>query len=78
MTVAAYLDRIAPDAASGLREGMEQTLKVTRLRIDPALAIHLVTTNPIESALSTVRKLLESQTLERQCHVAPVVCNGSA
>jgi putative transposase len=57
VTLAAYLDRIAPDAASSMREGMEETLTVTRLRIDPALAIHLVTTNPIESAFSCVRKL---------------------
>lgn len=56
-TVAAYLDRVAPDAASSLREGMEETLTVTRLRIDPALAVHLVTTNPIESAFSCARKL---------------------
>lgn len=53
----AYLDRVAPSAASSLREGMDETLTVTRLRIDPALAIHLVTTNPIESAFSCVRTL---------------------
>jgi putative transposase len=57
LTLAAYLDRIAPDAAGSLREGLEETLTVTRLRIDPALAIHLVTTNPIESSFSCVRKL---------------------
>ena len=57
VTLAAYLDRIAPDAAGSLREGLEETLTVTRLRLDPALAIHLVTTNPIESAFSCVRKL---------------------
>ncbi len=57
VTLAAYLDRIAPDAASSLREGLEETLTVTRLRIHPALAIHLVTTNPIESSFSCVRKL---------------------
>jgi transposase-like protein len=57
VTLAAYLDRIAPDAASSLREGLEETLTVTRLRTDPELAIHLVTTNPIESAFSCVRKL---------------------
>lgn len=56
-TAVAYLDRVAPDAANSLREGLEETLTVTRLRIDPALAIHLVTTNPIESAFSCVRKL---------------------
>ena len=57
LTLAAYLDRIAPDAAGSLREGLEETLTVTRLRIDPALAVHLVTTNPIESSFSCVRKL---------------------
>jgi len=57
VTLAAYLDRIAPDAAGSLREGLEETLTVTRLRLDQALAIHLVTTNPIESAFSCVRKL---------------------
>lgn len=57
VTAAAYLDRIAPDAANSLREGMEETLTVTRLKIKPELAIHLVTTNPIESAFSCVRKL---------------------
>lgn len=56
-TLAGYLDRIAPDAASSLREGLEETLTVTRLKIDPALGVHLVTTNPIESAFSCVRKL---------------------
>ena len=56
VTLAAYLDRIAPDAAGSLREGLEETLTVTRLRLDPTLAIHLVTTNPIESAFSCVRK----------------------
>jgi transposase-like protein len=59
VTLAAYLDRIAPDAAGSLREGMEETLTVTRLRIDPALAIHLVTTNPIESSFSCVRRLTQ-------------------
>lgn len=57
LTVAAYLDRIAPDAARSLREGMEETLTVTRLKIKPDLAVHLVTTNPIESTFSCVRRL---------------------
>lgn len=57
VTLAAYLDRIAPDAARSLREGMDETLTVTRLGIAPALAIHLLTTNPIESAFSSVRRL---------------------
>lgn len=57
VTAAAYLDRIAPDAANSLREGMEETLTVTRLKIKPELAVHLVTTNPIESAFSCARRL---------------------
>ncbi len=56
-TTAAYLDRVAPAAAASLREGMDETLTVTRLGIDPKLAVHLVTTNPIESSFSCVRKL---------------------
>ena len=36
---------------------MEEMLTATRLKIDPALAVHLVTMNPIESASSCVRKL---------------------
>ena len=57
ITTAAYLDRIAPNAAASLREGLEETLTVTRLKIHPALAVHLVTTNPIESSFSCVRRL---------------------
>lgn len=57
VTVASYLDRVAPDAAASLREGMDETLTVSRLRIDPTLAVHLITTNPIESSFSCVRKL---------------------
>ncbi|SRR6266536_2478392 len=55
--LAGYLDRISPDAAGSLREGMEETLTVTRLRIPAPLATHLQTTNPIESAFSMTRKL---------------------
>ena len=57
VTVASYLDHVAPDAAASLREGMDETLTVSRLRIDPTLAVHLITTNPIESSFSCVRKL---------------------
>ncbi len=55
-TLASWLDRIAPDAASSLREGLEDTITVTQLRLDPALAVHLHTTNPIESAFSVAAK----------------------
>ncbi|MGH9195536.1 MAG: IS256 family transposase, partial [Acidimicrobiia bacterium] len=56
-TLAAYLDRIAPDAAGSLREGMEETITVVRMKIAPGLLPHLRTTNPIESAFSTTRRL---------------------
>lgn len=56
-TAAAYLDRVAPSAAASLREGLEETLTVTRLNVNAALAVHLVTTNPIEATFSSVRKV---------------------
>jgi transposase-like protein len=56
-TTASYLDRVAPSAAASLREGLEETLTVTRLNIHPSLAVHLVTTNPIEATFSSVRKV---------------------
>ena len=57
VTLAGYLDRVAPAAANSLREGMDETLTVTGLHIDAALAVHLTTTNAIESAFSCVRRL---------------------
>jgi hypothetical protein len=38
-----------PDAASSLREGLEETLKVVRLGVPGALRRTLETTNPVES-----------------------------
>lgn len=54
-TIAAYLDRISPDAADSLREGMEETITVTRLGLSPELRLHLASTNIIESSLSTAQ-----------------------
>jgi putative transposase len=53
--LAAQLERVHPDAARSLREGMEETLTLTRLGITGALRRTLCSTNPIESMLSTVR-----------------------
>src|SRR5262249_12585793 len=53
---ARWLDRINPDAASSLREGLEETLTVVRLGVPGALRRTLATTNPIESALSVTRR----------------------
>jgi transposase-like protein len=54
---ARWLERINPDAASSLREGLEETLTVVRLGVPRALRRTLATTNPIESALSVTRRV---------------------
>jgi transposase-like protein len=55
LTLAAYLDRIAPDAASSLREGLEETLTVITLGLSERLRQPLATTNAIESLISRTR-----------------------
>jgi len=52
-----WLQRINPAAAASLREGLEETLTVVRLKLPEKLRKTLATTNPIESALSVVRNL---------------------
>ena len=52
-----WLERINPDAASSLREGLEETLAVVRLGLAGALRRTLATTNPIDSALSVTRRV---------------------
>jgi transposase-like protein len=54
-TLAVELDHAHPGAASSLREGIEETLTVTRLGIDGKLKLTLQSTNPCESMISTVR-----------------------
>jgi transposase-like protein len=54
---ATWLGRINPDAASSLREGLEETLTVVRLGVPGVLRRSLATTNPIESALSVARRV---------------------
>lgn len=56
-TLVSYLDRISPDAANSLREGLDETLTITRLGVPAELSSHLHTTNPIESAFSITRRL---------------------
>ena len=65
-TTAAWLERISPDAAASLREGLEETLTVVRLGLPADLPIHLNTTNPIESALSVTRRLTRRVTRWRE------------
>jgi putative transposase len=54
--LAGELDRSHPGAASSLREGMEETLTLTRLGIRGKLKHTLQSTNPIESMIQTVRR----------------------
>lgn len=56
-TTARWLERISPDAAASLREGLEETLTVVRLRVPELLRRTLATTNPIESALSVAQRV---------------------
>jgi putative transposase len=54
--LAGELDRSHPGAAASLREGMEETLTLTRLRIRGNLKRTLESTNPIESMLEFTRR----------------------
>ena len=54
--LASELDRSHPGAAASLREGLEETLIVTRLGVRGALRKTLQSTNPCESMIDTVRR----------------------
>jgi putative transposase len=49
-----------PDAASSLREGLEETATILRLNIPGLLKKSLRSTNPIESAFSLVAKNIKN------------------
>ena len=51
-TLVAWLTLINANAAGSLREGLEETLTVAKLKLPDLLTRTLVTTNPIESAFS--------------------------
>ncbi|MFN0091461.1 MAG: transposase [Acidimicrobiales bacterium] len=53
--LARKLDRLNPDAAASLREGLEETITINRLGITGALSRTLATTNPIESSIDIVK-----------------------
>lgn len=55
--LARQLDKTHPDAAGSLREGIEETLTVTRLAVAGALKRTLCSTNPIESMIGVVRTI---------------------
>jgi len=54
--LARELERSYPGAASSLREGMEETLTLTRLGVTGSLKRTLESTNPCESMLEIVRR----------------------
>jgi putative transposase len=56
-TTARWLQRLNPDAAASLREGMDETLTVVRLGVPELLRRTLATTNPIESAFSVAENV---------------------
>ncbi|HEY3774306.1 MAG TPA: transposase [Solirubrobacteraceae bacterium] len=55
-TLASELDRSHPGAAASLREGMAETLTVTRLGVTGSLRKTLASTNPCESMIECVRR----------------------
>jgi putative transposase len=55
--LARTLEKKHPSAAASLREGMEETLTVTRLGLTGALSKTLETTNPIENLNGGVRRV---------------------
>jgi transposase-like protein len=52
-----YLEKLNPSAAASLKEGLEETLTVHRLRVTGLLRKTLQTTNPIESCFSVSRTI---------------------
>jgi putative transposase len=55
-TLAGELDHTHPGAASSLREGMTETLTITRLGVTGSLKRTLQSTNPCESMIECVRR----------------------
>lgn len=53
--LAGQLDKVNPDAATSLREGLDETLTVTRLGISGSLLKTVMGTNPMESMIDIVR-----------------------
>ena len=53
--IAAELDRTHPGAAASLREGLDETITLQRLRVTGSLKRTLSSTNPIESMIEIVR-----------------------
>lgn len=54
--LAGQLEKVNPDAAASLREGLAETLTVTRLGITGSLLKTVMSTNPVESMIEIVRE----------------------
>jgi putative transposase len=54
--LAGQLERVNPDAAASLREGLTDTLTVTRLGVTGSLLKTAMGTNPVESTIEIVRE----------------------
>jgi transposase-like protein len=63
---AKWLQRLNPDAAASLREGMEQTLTVHKLGVPAMLRKTLSSTNPIDSMFKLVRNVTHRVTRWRE------------
>lgn len=57
MTTVRYLERLSPDAARSVEEGLEETLTVHRLGLQDTLRKTLSSTNVIESCFDYTRKI---------------------
>jgi transposase-like protein len=53
--LAGQLEKVNPDAAASLREGLAETVTVTRLGVTGALLKTVMSTNPVESMIEIVR-----------------------
>src|SRR5215211_5033409 len=53
--LAGQLEKVNPDAAASLREGLPETLTVTRLGVTGSLLKTVMGTNPVESMIEIVR-----------------------
>jgi putative transposase len=58
--LAKQLETDHPGAAASLREGLEETLTVTRLGLSPSLMRTFKSTNPIESMISVARTVTDN------------------
>jgi len=54
-SLAGQLDKVNPDAAASLREGLTETLTITRLGVTGSLLEKVMSTNPVESMIEIVR-----------------------